>query len=533
MAPRNLALLLVALLVPGCTVFGGADGEDATPSVVIASPAATSTLSGVVTLAGTAHANGTRVTLVEVRVDEGPWTPALGTDAWNYVIDASHLAAGPHTLAARASTAKRVGDPVSITVLASASGSNPGTPTPSGGGNRVPLISAGAVRGAFVGQEVSFDTAVASDPDGDALTIDWDFGDGTPHATILHPTHVYPRSGAYNVTFSVSDGKETAHSYLVVTVGVEAKLLWKRATESPVVAVAVSPDGSLVAAANRSLDYYRESNATLVVYGRDGALRWSTQLPAATEGDPTSASLHATALAIADDGTLYVLTDGGRMLGYDAKGALLFDAKLPTSTSAFGGYYGRTSASLATTADGSRAYAAVAQDLRAYDRAGRELWHAHIGNTLYAVAATPDGRMVAVGGDDRYVTTYDGEGTMLHERQLYDGIGGIALASDGSALAVMQGSFGGNVTFLRADGTTTRVVQTYTNHFAAPGDLSALATAQGRTLAMLAPNGARLWSYDARNNVDGIAVSTDGTLVVMGAEDGSLYALDGRPAAPG
>jgi PKD repeat protein len=45
----------------------------------------------------------------------------------------------------------------------------------------------------------------ASDPDGDPLTLVWQFGDGIGASGTLTPTHVYQENGLYTVTLTVSD----------------------------------------------------------------------------------------------------------------------------------------------------------------------------------------------------------------------------------------------------------------------------------------------------------------------------------------
>ena len=51
-------------------------------------------------------------------------------------------------------------------------------------------------------------TSSASDPDGDALTYNWNFGDNTTGSGSA-PTKIFNVAGTYNVTVSISDGKES------------------------------------------------------------------------------------------------------------------------------------------------------------------------------------------------------------------------------------------------------------------------------------------------------------------------------------
>lgn len=72
-----------------------------------------------------------------------------------------------------------------------------------------------------VGDDVLFASDV-SDPDGDALTYSWNFGDGTPTGTTRNPIHTYASAGTMPVTLTVSDpsGESDSVTHEVVVRGV-------------------------------------------------------------------------------------------------------------------------------------------------------------------------------------------------------------------------------------------------------------------------------------------------------------------------
>ncbi len=63
-----------------------------------------------------------------------------------------------------------------------------------------------------------FDGRGSTDPDGDALTYSWDFGDGST-GTGATARHVYEERGRYSVTLTVSDGRDSARARGSVRVG--------------------------------------------------------------------------------------------------------------------------------------------------------------------------------------------------------------------------------------------------------------------------------------------------------------------------
>ncbi|MFC7649203.1 PKD domain-containing protein [Streptosporangium lutulentum] len=66
---------------------------------------------------------------------------------------------------------------------------------------------------------MAFSSAGSSDPDGDALTYSWAFGDGGT-STAANPTHVYTTDGRRTVTLTVRDGTGlTATANVEINVG--------------------------------------------------------------------------------------------------------------------------------------------------------------------------------------------------------------------------------------------------------------------------------------------------------------------------
>ncbi len=85
--------------------------------------------------------------------------------------------------------------------------------------NRRPVADAGDDRTSLEGAWVRFDASASTDPDGDALSFHWRFGDGAT-ATGVAPSHVYADDGVYTVTLTVEDDFAGIDvTTIVVTVG--------------------------------------------------------------------------------------------------------------------------------------------------------------------------------------------------------------------------------------------------------------------------------------------------------------------------
>ena len=75
--------------------------------------------------------------------------------------------------------------------------------------NLPPVAVAGGSYSGTAEQSVQFNGSGSSDPDGDALTYSWNFGDGTAPSgpsSIATATHTYASAGSYTAVLTVDDG---------------------------------------------------------------------------------------------------------------------------------------------------------------------------------------------------------------------------------------------------------------------------------------------------------------------------------------
>jgi glucose/arabinose dehydrogenase/PKD repeat protein len=87
--------------------------------------------------------------------------------------------------------------------------------------NRAPTAAATATPSSGpLPLDVTFDGAGSTDPDGDTLTYEWDFGDGSPRATGRTVVHTYTSAGSYTAVLTVRDGRGgTGSSTVVIRAG--------------------------------------------------------------------------------------------------------------------------------------------------------------------------------------------------------------------------------------------------------------------------------------------------------------------------
>jgi len=93
--------------------------------------------------------------------------------------------------------------------------------------NQAPKAVIDALKKSTIGEEITFDASDSSDPDNEAITYLWNFGDGATE-TLVNPIHIYKQPGIYKVVLTVADPKEakdTAEINLTIKDTAEAKII--------------------------------------------------------------------------------------------------------------------------------------------------------------------------------------------------------------------------------------------------------------------------------------------------------------------
>jgi len=106
---------------PATLTLSGTSVTPPPPTVAITSPTNGATLSGTITVAGTAS-DAVGVSSVQLQVDGGPFSSASGTTNWTFGLDAASLSNAAHTLTARATNTSGLTATTTVSVNVSNSG---------------------------------------------------------------------------------------------------------------------------------------------------------------------------------------------------------------------------------------------------------------------------------------------------------------------------------------------------------------------------------------------------------------------------
>jgi len=129
------------------------------PTVSISSPANGATVSGTISVSGSAS-DALGVSSVQVQVDSGAFSSASGTTSWTFSLDTTSLSNAAHTLTARATNTS--GLTASSTISVNVSNS-------SGGGTIINVTSFGATGNGSTDDTAAINSAIAALSSGDTL----------------------------------------------------------------------------------------------------------------------------------------------------------------------------------------------------------------------------------------------------------------------------------------------------------------------------------------------------------------------------
>jgi probable HAF family extracellular repeat protein len=185
--------------------------------------------------------------------------------------------------------------------------------------NQPPTANAGGPYSGNEGSPVAFDGSGSLDPDGDALTYAWTFGDGGT-GTGVSPTHSYADNGVYPVTLVVTDTKGAASSAVATTATIANVAPTITSLSVPADPVAV---GSTVALAGSFTDPSSVDTHSAAVDWDDGA---GAQTAAVDQtGRTLSASRAFTAAGVYTVTVTVTDDDGGSAVAVATEYVVVYD----------------------------------------------------------------------------------------------------------------------------------------------------------------------------------------------------------------
>ncbi len=265
--------------------------------------------------------------------------------------------------------------------------------------------------------------------------------------------------------------------------------LWDRGMSGSVSSVAVTHDGSLIVAG---------AGTTVYLLDREGTVLWRATAGSGVNG-----------VGISSDGS-YIGVAADKLYFYNREGDLLWTEKTGYV------YWG-----VALSSNGT--YVAAACDNGAvflFDRDKETLWDYDMGTDSYSIAMSDNGRKIAIGCDNKgvyYLNSRDGESWSYGTGKL---VRGVSVTRDGRFVAA--GSLDRCVYLSTGEGEhlwkyplSDAVLAT-----ALTDEAAEVFAASGETVHVIDGSGASLQKITLEGRAESVAVTPDGSFLVVGGGEG-------------
>lgn len=228
---------------------------------------------------------------------------------------------------------------------------------------------------------------------------------------------------------------------------------------------------------------------------------------------------------------------------------------------------GRSGTVAAMNSEGTRVISALDSGVRVLDRNGDEVWTRILGSSpIRAVAVSSNGSLILAANDEGYIQAWDVNGTKggLNKTDLVKKIAispshTLIVAATEEGLKFFspkmeqiwaddkEGTLDSFIAFSADSGTVItsgdkrvwshtstgklnwmrEVTQTSITDMACSDDLTAIVLGRkDGDVLVLDEKGQERWKYPAGSWIEGVGVSSDGSIIAAGALDGTLYILD-------
>mgnify|MGYP005832723001 FL=1 len=279
----------------------------------------------------------------------------------------------------------------------------------------------------------------------------------------------------------------------------EYAALWDKGANDIVSAVAVTKDGSLVVAG---------AGKVVSLLDPEGTVLWKTTVGSRVNG--VGISPEGSYIGVAAD-KLYLFDRDGDLLWTEKTGYIYLDVALSSNGT-----------SVAATCDNGAVFI--------FDRNHETLWDYDMGTDGYSIAMSENGRKIVVGCDNQgvyYLNSRDGESWSYGTGKL---VKGVALTPDGRF--VVAGSLDRCVYLSTGEGEhlwkypmNDAVLAT-----ALTNEADEVFAASGKTVHVIDDSGVVLQKIGINGRVESIAVTPDGSFLVIGGGEGDrsihLYTSD-------